>query len=103
MTQRERNKQLKIKKELENALNEIGWSIKGRNPYNYICDYEGKKTNCIVRDDRVEVAYMEKSSCCFYFLGVKVYKLTGKDGKVDCIGLQAKNNPSVFLQFYNHS
>lgn len=105
MTQREINKQLKIKKEFEDALNEIGWSITGNYPNNYLVTYEGKITHYRLLNDRVEINInsSERSACCFYFSEVKVYKLTNSNGKVDCVGLQAKNNPSVFLQFYNHS
>lgn len=91
-----------MKQELKALLNKIGWDIKGRYPNEYITDHENKKTNYRVMGDRIE-PYDPKSTFAFYFKGCEVYELAGPDGKVDCVGIKAKGNDDVFIQFYNHS
>lgn len=91
-----------MKEELEKSLNKIGWSIKGRYPNVYIYDHKGVNSGYRVLGDRIEPSLQEKSSCSFYFKGIEVYELE-ENGKVDCVGVKAKGNNEVFLQFYNHS
>lgn len=86
---------------LENLLQEIGWKIGGRNNYKYLVDHEGKKKSIRVSSDRVAISDTNYD-CCFYFDETEFYSLE-QNGKTDCVGLRAKDNDQVFIQFYNHS
>lgn len=91
-----------MKEELQAALQKIGWDIKGRYPNQYIYDHEGNNAGYRVMGDRIEPASQGKSSMVFEFAGIEVYELD-TNGKVDCVGIKAKGNDGVFVQFYNHS
>lgn len=90
-----------MRDKLKQALEKIGWSIKGRYPLERIYTHENKSTDVIVMGDRVEISG-NNYSCCFHFTDVELYELENKDGVIDCVGLKAKNNEGVFIQFYNH-
>lgn len=90
-----------MKEELEIALGKIGWTIKGRYPNQYIYDHEGKNAGYRVMGDLIEPASQGKSNLVFEFAGIEVYELD-TDGRIDCVGIKAKGNDNVFLQFYNH-
>lgn len=91
-----------MKEELKKALNKIGWDIKGRYPNEYIIDHKGARTGYRVRGDRIETISECSSDLCFYYKGIEIYELE-ENGKIDCVGIKAKGNEDVFLQFYNHS
>lgn len=91
-----------MKEEIIKALNKIGYKISGRYPNEYIFNHKGENTGYRVMGDRIEPADSRNGSdLCFYYKGIEVYELE-QDGKVDCIGIKAKGNDDVFLQFYNH-
>lgn len=91
-----------MKEELEKSLNKIGWKIKGHYPNQYIYTHENKNAGYRVMGDRIEPTSSENSNLCFYFKAIEVYELEEK-GVIDCVGIKAKGNDDVFLQFYNHS
>jgi hypothetical protein len=81
---------------LKEALNKIGWDIRGRYPNRYILDHEGKKTNYSVLDDRVEVYGASKhTTICFYFKGSKIEMVEN-----DAVSIGTKD---CFILFMNHT
>ena len=85
--------------QLKEALNKIGFDIKGRYPNRYIYSANNKRTPFRVLEDRIEVAFDEDNDisycCCFYFKHSDVELI---DGDAVTIGQNG-----VFTMFYNHS
>lgn len=90
------------KEQLRALLNKIGWDIKGEYPNERIYNHKGEGTDFRVTDWDIEIRYLEKSACVFGFKDCEIYELTNAKEEIDCVGVKAKGNDNVFLQFYNH-
>ena len=84
--------------ELKEALNTIGWDIKGEYPNSWIYNNFGERTDFRVLSDGIELhsnpfGKNGRGTICYNFKEAKIEKLSD-----DTISLGTKN---IFVNFYN--
>lgn len=80
---------------LKEALNKIGWDIRGKYPNRFIYDHKNKRQQYRVLDDKIEVLGFETSCVCFYFKGSAVAVIEGNTVSL--------GTDECFVLFMNHS
>lgn len=87
--------------QLDEFLKKIGFTVRGRYPNLWIADYEGKRTNYRVMDDRIEIdEHGAHYMTAFHFKDCELELL--EEG--DAVSIAPIGSPnSAFALFMNHT